>query len=106
MNVLDQVWHRRPQTPQVVSLSSLNTNALLNGQHLPQRSKSMPAKVFFGIHFYSPGREGPAAGIAKADEFQLILRRDNGDDLIFVSHQYHERREHIGGRVWAGRLIR
>ena len=44
--------------------------------------------------------------IAKADEFQLILRRDNGDDLIFVSHQYHERREHIGGRVWAGRLIR
>jgi hypothetical protein len=63
-------------------------------------------KVFFGIHFYSPGREGPAAGIAKADEFQLILRRDNGDDLIFVSHQYHERREHIGGRVWAGRLIR
>jgi hypothetical protein len=63
-------------------------------------------KVFFGIHFYSPGREAPAAGIAKADEFQLILRRDNGDDLIFVSHQYHERREHIGGRVWAGRLIR
>jgi hypothetical protein len=63
-------------------------------------------KVFFGIHFYSPGREGPAAGIAKADEFQLILRRDNGDDLFFFSHQYHERREHIGGRVWAGRLIR
>src|ERR1700722_13989287 len=79
-----------------------NVNACLTVSTF--RSVQNQCKRYFSASiFIRQVAKGASRGITEVGEFRLILRPDNGDDLIFVSHQYHEfRREHIG-RVWAGR---
>src|ERR1700722_4584741 len=53
--------------------------------------------VFCGIHLIRQVPKGSSRRRAKSGEIRLVLRPDDGDDLVFVSHYHYDfRRKDIG----------